>query len=171
MPAATGKRRRAEKAAAAAASKPMPNVAAAGAASASASKKRADAKPVDAASLDLDAFLNGGFLSVVPTPQGKGGIASAGGAADGNGGDDGSNTKPKPRRSAASKHRAELEALKTKDPEFFEYLKQADAELLDFAGDDDDEEEEDGDEGSDEEEEDDDDDDDASSLSGSSDGE
>ena len=182
MPAATGKRRRAEKAAAAAAaakSKPMPNAAAAVGAASASSKKRASASaeppraeetPVDVASLDLDAFLNGGFLSVVPTPQGKGGIASTEDA-DGKGEGDGSNNKPKPRRSAASKHRAELEALKTKDPEFFEYLKQADAELLDFAGDEE-EEDDDEDEGSDDEEEDDDgDDDDASSLSGSSDGE
>ena len=184
MPAATGKRRRAEKAAAAAKSKPMPNAAAAaavGAASASPSKKRAsasaepsraEATPVDAASLDLDAFLNGGFLSVVPTPQGKGGIGLASGVDDQGEGDGLNNDRPKPRRSAASKHRAELEALKTKDPEFFEYLKQADAELLDFAGDDDDDEEDDeeeDEEGSDDD--DDDDNDDASSLSGSSDGE
>jgi len=178
MPAATGKRRRAEKAAATLTAKSKPNAAAADIGAAASSKKRASAcaepsrtkeTPIDAASLDLDAFLNGGFLSVVPTPQGKGGIAlTEDDASQGAG----SNTEPKPRRSktsAASKHRADLEALKTKDPEFFEYLKQADAELLDFAGEEEDEEEEE-EEGSDEEEEEDYD-DDTSSLSGSSDGE
>ena len=50
-------------------------------------------------------------------------------------------------------HRAELEALKKQDPEFYEYLKKTDAELLDFgAEDDDEEEEEEDDEALDEEE-------------------
>jgi len=171
MPAVTGKRRRAEKAAsvaASASSKSMSNAAAADGAAAAPSSKRASASaelsrpkatPVDAASLDLDAFLNGGFMSVVPTPQGKGGIASTEeDAGDGDANADGS--KPRQRRAkatAASKHRAELEALKTRDPEFFKYLQQADAELLDFAGDvNDEEEEEEEEEGSDDEDEDDD---------------
>ena len=86
----------------------MPNAAADGIAAAAStppSSKRASAlkepsrakvTTVDAASLDLDAFLNGGFLSVVPTPQGKGGIGlngaknGAAAAADGS----------KPRRSS-----------------------------------------------------------------------
>lgn len=169
MPAATGKRRRAEKAAGKKGKQVLPTNAAADvdaafskSASASAEPSGSKSAPVDAASLDLDAFLNGGFLSVFPTPQGKAGIDSTKDAA---GGVDGSN-KPKPRRSktAASKHRADLEALRTKDPEFFEYLQQADAELLDFAGDEDEDDGDDDEENSDKEVE-----DDASSLSGSSD--
>ena len=49
-------------------------------------------------------------------------------------------------------HRAELEALRKQDPEFYEYLKQTDAELLDF-GADDNEEDEEGDDNQQEEEE------------------
>ncbi|GLC56106.1 hypothetical protein PLESTB_001065000 [Pleodorina starrii] len=53
-----------------------------------------------------------------------------------------------------SKHRAQLEALREKDPEFYQYLKDADAELLGFgAGEDDDSE------GGDEDDEDDEEDD------------
>ncbi|GLI62328.1 hypothetical protein VaNZ11_004935, partial [Volvox africanus] len=57
-------------------------------------------------------------------------------------------------RGEIAKHKAQLEALREKDPEFYEYLKEADAELLGFGvGEDDDD-----DEGVDDEEDDDEDD-------------
>ncbi|KAG2453202.1 hypothetical protein HYH02_002526 [Chlamydomonas schloesseri] len=60
-------------------------------------------------------------------------------------------------RGEISKHRAQLEALREKDPEFYKYLQEADAELLGFGDgeedDEDDEEESDDEEDEDEEDE------------------
>ncbi|GFR47619.1 hypothetical protein Agub_g9358, partial [Astrephomene gubernaculifera] len=53
-----------------------------------------------------------------------------------------------------AKHRAQLEALREKDPEFYQYLKDADAELLGFgAGEDEDDDDEDADEDDEDEDE------------------
>ena len=39
-----------------------------------------------------------------------------------------------PMRDTVSGHKADLEALKERDPEFYEYLKASDADLLSFGG-------------------------------------
>ena len=49
-------------------------------------------------------------------------------------------------KSEISTHKAQLEALRARDPEFYAYLQQTDAGLLDFQDDEDDEEGDDDDE-------------------------
>jgi hypothetical protein len=67
-------------------------------------------------------------------------------------------------RGSVARHRAQLEALRERDPEFFAYLQQSDAELLGFgAGEEDDSGDEEGDEEEEEEEEEEDDDEGGSS--------
>ena len=110
----------------------------------------ASAKPAAAATaaaaMDLDAFMAGGFDDVMAAAErdtgegGKGERRPAGAAHP--------TSKPAPAAkkqhglSAADRHKAELAALKEKDPEFFNYLEAADEELLAFEGEEEEEEEE-----------------------------
>ena len=94
--------------------------------------------------MDVDAFLDGGFEAVLAARDrvaasnrvqtaGAAGPGPAGAAADVPSGQ----PPAAPRRpSAAARHRAQLQALQAKDPEFFEYLQHADQGLLEFGDDD-----------------------------------
>jgi nucleolar complex protein 2 len=102
--------------------------------------------PAGAAAASIDNFLDGGFeaaaaAAVEPASGRRGGRRAAppapAAASDGSGSDGDeavAAVAPRRRSSRAASHRADLDALAAKDPEFYEYLQSADAGLLDFEG-------------------------------------
>ena len=93
-----------------------------------------------AAPMSADDFLSGGFLRVGAKRR-KGQAAAR--PADQPGADQAAGEGPG-RTSEAAEHRAQLEALKDADPEFYAYLQQTDADLLRFEEVEDEEEQDDG---------------------------
>lgn len=86
--------------------------------------------------MDIDDFLEGGFTDVAKAAPSKGAKASKRSAARA------ADDVPPQSEAAAERelrsHKAQLEALKTADPEFYQYLQMSDKALLDFSDDDDD---------------------------------
>ena len=93
-----------------------------------------------AAPMSADDFLTGGFLRVGAKRR-KGPAAAR--PADQPGADQAAGEGPG-RASETAEHRAQLEALKDADPEFYAYLQQTDADLLRFEEVEDEEEQDDG---------------------------
>lgn len=93
--------------------------------------------------MDIDAFLDGGFNSLASpgdtTSSEDDQPTTSSPAGDGSDSEVETETEHKRLKSAAARHKAQLEALKEKDPEFYEYLQETDAELLGFEAPEDDE--------------------------------
>ncbi|KAL3162814.1 hypothetical protein ABBQ32_009271 [Trebouxia sp. C0010 RCD-2024] len=138
-----------------------------GASKPGANKQSSKAKRAE--ELDVDDFLNGGFMAVDADRDQDSDIADSSddepdtaalasddeqdaydatsAAADGASSSDESDgvdpvqAQNKQYKSEIASHQAQLEALKQQDPEFYEYLQQTDQELLNFGQDDDEDEE------------------------------
>ncbi len=104
---------------------------------------KADTAAAAAAAMDLDAFMAGGFddvMAAVERGGGRGGAAEqlrGGAATPAAAPTAGRAPEPAPpphkkKLSAEDRHKADLVALKEKDPDFYSYLEAADEELLAF---------------------------------------